>query len=434
MLTSTYIHQWLVTGSNQEPAALAARRHLFDTLVQRKADQLRFDQALYWASVHGSWLNEFGSQTQLTKAQGEGKHELVARINEGQRRRRISYGGWKLAMHAAHVNLQLSIGALGKAINAVAASDGYAFDTLQLSHIRAFLEEQEPDWEGFDETDRPMVYHMDSHRLTGMLREGVESRDAAAIREAYKEWQNGTLTEFANGFGVASTTFTFVSWRTCKQPLIGVHLLAPLADLLRRFTRHGPDSPRARIPADVEHAYGFINEPQHNERLSQLEAGSCWDKKVMVPFLELHLVRRREHFIQKVDELQSFVRDLTAFNEQLLAFIALHRADPQGVDRLTHSFEKLAAQYNLLAAISVSADVTRLIEGLRDSLVRKYMPRADRIRPLLTRGLYQLDGDYRAALDGLQAYYGDDDGDAVNDTVTRAGLAFIQSELANFKK
>lgn len=426
MLTSTYIQQWLVNGSNQTPEALEARRRVYEALVERKAHQLRFDQALYWASVHGSWLNECGAQSQLTKAQDDGKHELAARIIEGQQRRRISYGGWKLAMHGAHVALCLSIGKLEKAIQELSWKDAYALDTLQPGHVQAFLEEEEFGCEGFDETNRPFVYHMDSHRLNGVIRGEAQNKDVVAIREAYKQWHDGTLTEFSGGFVVAASAFTFVSWSTCKQPLVGVHLLAPFTSLLRRYTRHGPDSPRQRIPADVEHAYGFINEPQHQERLVQLQSGSAWDSQVTVPFLRLHHDRRRAHFIEKVDELQAFVRDLTAFNEQLLAFIALHRGDPGSVEQLKHPFEKLAAQYNLLAALSVSADVTRLIEQLREALVRKYLPRADRIRPLLKRGLYQVDASYTAALDGLVTYYGEE-----GDTATRLGLALIQSELAN---
>lgn len=424
---TTYIQQWIVAGSNHSPEALTARRQVFEALLQRRQDQLRFDQALYWASVHGSWLNEFGAQQQLTKAEAEGKHELHARIVEGQHRRRISYGGWKLAMHAAHVNLRLSIADFSQAINDVCRKDGYALDSLQARHVRAFLEEEEPGSEGFDETNRPYVYHMDSHRLQGVWREDATNKDVAAIEETYKQWLDGTLTDFSGGFGVAATTFTFVSWRTCKQPLVGVHLLAPLASLLRRFTQHGSDSPRARIPADVEHAYGMVNEPQHQQRISQLEGGSEWDGKVMQPFLTLHHDRRRNHFIEKVDELQTFVRDLTAFNEQLLAFIDLHRS-ASGVGGLTHPFEKLAAQYNLLAALSASSDVTRLIEELREALVRKYLPRADRIRPLLKKGVYQVDHPYIASLNGLTAFYNGTDGD----TATQAGLALIESELASF--
>jgi hypothetical protein len=427
---TTYIQQWIVAGSDHSPEALTARRQVYEALLQRKVDQLRFDQALYFASVHGSWLNEFGSQSQLTKAEADGKHELVARIVDGQRRRRISYGGWKLAMHAAHVNLRLSIDEFGKAIRNLSWKDGYALDTLSSGDIRAFLEEEEPGCEGFDETDRPLVYHMDSHRLQGVQREGVQNNDVAAIEQTYKQWLEGTLTDFSGGFGVAATTFTFVSWRTCKQSLVGVHLLTPFANLLRRYTKHGPDNPRARIPADVEHAYGMINEPQHQERLSQLEGGSDWDGKVMQPFVKLHHDRRRSQFIEKVDELQAFVRDLTAFNEQLLAFIALHRAS-SGVEGLRHPFEKLAAQYNLLAALSASSDVTRLIEELREALVRKYhLPRADRIRPLLNKGVYQVDDRYAASLEGLEAFYKG----AGSDAATQAGSALIESELAGLRR
>lgn len=427
-MKTTYIQDWLLNGSNQSPEALAARRQLYQALVQRKADQRRFDQSLYWASVHGSWLDEPGSLSQLEKAQAEGKHELVARMVDAQRQRRISYCGWKLAMHAAHVNLQLSIGGFTRAIQDVYRTDGYALDTLKPCHVNAFLDQEEEGSQGFDETNRSLAYHMDLYRLPGALERDAKNRDAKAIDEAYHIWRNGTHNDFGSGFCAGASSFTFISWRTCQHDFVGVHLLAPFTDLLRRFTYHGPDRPVERIPSEVEHAYGLVNEPQYEQRLAKLDSGSNLDQKVMEPFLRLHQNRRRAEFIAKVDELQTFVRDLTAFNEQLLAFISLHRRDQEGVERLSHPFEKLAAKYNLLAALSVSSDVTRLIEQLREVMLRKYLPRADRIRPLLTSSFHQSDTLYTAALDGLSAFYKDDD-TASSDTATRLGQALIECEL-----
>src|SRR6185369_18068057 len=76
---STYIQQWVLNGSNKTPEALAARQAFFDALVLRKSDQLRFDQSIYWTSVHGSWLHEDGVN-QAAKAEAEGNLELAARI------------------------------------------------------------------------------------------------------------------------------------------------------------------------------------------------------------------------------------------------------------------------------------------------------------------------------------------------------------------